>query len=105
MSNNKNKLKELNHYTLVNTCETFEELANAVSKIAENNDGWINEKADPVEAQSIINRCLLLPDYPVEEFPKDYGIRQQVIYILYNQKSDISKVTLGDIAAFIHHMV
>jgi hypothetical protein len=112
MSNNRNYKRRLNHYKLVSGCETLYELRDAILRIAEDNNGWINGKTKSFDAQTMANNCVNFLNEPLTSLTRNYGIRQQAIYILYYQEklckseeTDISSVTLGDIAAYIHHML
>lgn len=113
MSSNRNTLRKLNHYKLVNHCETLEELSDAIIEIAKDNNGWINGKQESYSAEKMAENCLNLSNNSFNLLTDNYGIRQQAIYILYcngeldsiETKSNIENVTIGDLMDFIKHML
>lgn len=106
-----NNKKDLEYYQLVNGCETLNELSEVIIEIGLANKGWVNGKTSTFHAQTMADNCLKLPNGSLNSLTRNYGIRQQAIYILHYQGDlqetkdiDICDVTLGDIVEFIKQM-
>lgn len=73
----------LNYYELVNKCQTLQELAKAIEYIAKDNNGFINGRTRTFNAEKMIKACLNIERLPLNALTRNYGIRQQAIYILF----------------------
>lgn len=73
-------MTDIEMYELVNSCETVEELESAVKQIANAKDCTDIETERLV---SSVNKVVNLGAI-VDSLPKDYGVRQQALYLKYN---------------------
>lgn len=94
-------LEELKYYKLVNECENLDQLANVILEIGNEDFGEIKGRSKGFDSQRMADNCLRLPDVPINTLTRNYGIKQQAIYILHYQRKEIEDITLGDIAEFI----
>lgn len=67
-------------YDAVNQCETFEELANVILSFAES-DGMIQGRAKRFNAKMMAEMCLMFDTMPPNRLTREFGIRQQAMYI------------------------
>jgi hypothetical protein len=75
-------MTELEKYEAVNKCETFEELANMIESFADE-DGMIQERVNKFDATEMAKLCRDYPNYPRNVLTREFGIRQQAMYIEY----------------------
>lgn len=75
-------MTELEKYQKVNKCETFEELAQAIESFADVN-GNIKGKKQHFEAKQMANCCRRYNEFIHNSLTREYGIRQQAMYILF----------------------
>lgn len=80
-------MTELEKYKLINRCETFEELKEAILKLADEGD-MIEGRSTEFSARTMadnVERFQISPNY----LTRSYGIRQQAFYIQWyiNQHS------------------
>jgi len=75
-------MTELEKYKAVNKCETFEELANVIESFADE-DGTIQGRVNKFDATKMAKLCRDYPNYPRNVLTREFGIRQQAMYIQY----------------------
>lgn len=75
-------MNELEKYELINSCENVAELEDAIIKIAEPS-GMINgrEKQFDAKYMSSFVRCIVNDSCDPRYLTRNYGIRQQALYI------------------------
>lgn len=79
-------------YDAVNVCKTFEELAQVIESFADS-DGLIQGRSRKFEAQKMANLCRVYVDYPRNVLTREFGIRQQAMYIEHYTKEYEHKTT------------
>jgi hypothetical protein len=89
---NKLKSKDMNtlqKYELINKCETYEELAQAILKIGEYENGIIKGRNKVFKSIDLAYGVKMGPQLPHPSYlTRVYGIRQQYLYIkFYEEKS------------------
>jgi RAB protein geranylgeranyltransferase component A len=77
-------MTELEKYQAVNKCESFEELANVIESFADE-DGMIQGRADKHDAERMARYCRNFSMFQPYVLTREYGIRQQALYISYYQ--------------------
>jgi hypothetical protein len=74
-------------YEAVNSCETYEELAEAIRKIGV--DGMIQGRIRPFDSEKMAKACENFGSYMELKMPniltREFGIRQQAMYIYYSE--------------------
>jgi hypothetical protein len=71
------------YWELVNRSETFEELANVILKMA-NNNGMIQGRDRKFNAEHMANNCINFKELGNPRLlTREFGIRQQALYINY----------------------
>lgn len=78
-------MTELEKFKLVNACETLEELAQAIEAISDEN-GMIQGRTKYFNAERMASHCMNFRLRPANTLTREYGIRQQGLYILYYDK-------------------
>lgn len=79
-------MTELEKYERVNKCETLDELADAIESFADES-GLIKGKTRFFNADKMSNYCRTYSYKVHNTLTREYGIRQQALYILfYNYK-------------------
>lgn len=78
-------MKHLTNYELVNRCETAEELSDAIIKISNPQSGLIEGRSRSFNAYNMANACfgVIEGHIPANMLTREYGIRQQALYIKY----------------------
>lgn len=77
-------MEELDKWKLVNGCQTKEELCNAVDAITENGNiiGNTGKLFDADKIKRSINAAMA-KTHPANVVTRAYGIRQQMLYLMY----------------------
>jgi hypothetical protein len=78
-------MTELEKYQKVNECETFGELALAIESFADET-GTIQGRSRKFDAKMMAHYCINFKEYPPNALTREYGIRQQAMYIDYYTK-------------------
>lgn len=76
-------MTELEIYKLVNQCETLEELSDVILDLADEN-GMLQGKTNKFNAGVMAAHCLNFNNLPANCLTRNYGIRQQAVYCIYN---------------------
>jgi len=72
-------------YQLVNTSETLKELADAI-RLAGDKEGRIQGRTRTFDANKMASYCENYESMPKNTLTREYGIRQQALYILYFER-------------------
>jgi len=75
-------MKRLQIYDRVNQCETLEELSQVILELADEN-GEIRGRERSFDAAKMAERCLNFRNYIPNVLTRQFGIRQQAMYIIY----------------------
>lgn len=77
-------MTDLEKYNLVNSCETVEELTNAVLALTDE-DGMIQGRIRAFDGRRMAENVNLVVTYGVQAnvLTREFGIRQQALYIAY----------------------
>lgn len=78
-------MTDLEKYQAVNKCETLEELAQCILSFADEN-GVIEGRTRPFEAKLMANACRGYSLHYPNVLTREWGIRQQAMYILFYSK-------------------
>jgi len=78
-------MTELDKYKKVNQCETLEELANVIESFA-NEDGLIKGRTKDFNAELMAGFCRYFKPNMHNLLTREFGIRQQALYILFYDK-------------------
>lgn len=80
-------MTELEKYELVNMAETEEQLAAAILELSDPETGKIQGRAREHDAKRMVERMTLFMkgQFPPNGMTREYGIRQQAMYIKYYQ--------------------
>jgi hypothetical protein len=80
-------MTELEKYQLVNQAEDEKELASAILKLADPETGKIKGRAKDHDAERMMRRLSMFMKgyFPPNGMTREYGIRQQAMYIKYYQ--------------------
>lgn len=77
-------MEEVEKWKRINSCETHEELKKAIIEIADNDNIQGREKSWKASYQSDVVQFLWEnPTIEMNMLTRSYGIRQQMIYLLY----------------------
>ena len=80
------KMTELEKYLKVNKCESLRELSEVIKSFADEN-GIIKGRVHEFNAEKMADHCLNFEIFPPNVLTREYGIRQQAMYLLhYNLK-------------------
>ena len=76
-------MEEIDKWKRINSVESIEDLKKAILDIAE--DGIIMGKSRPWEAVKQVKGvdAIMEKDYPINVLTRSYGIRQQMMYLMY----------------------
>lgn len=69
----------------VNSCETLIHLARIIESLADE-DGYIMGRTKKFSAKKMASICRKYEDYPKNALTREFGIRQQAMYIMYHNK-------------------
>ena len=72
----------LERFQKVNECETLEQLATVIESFADN-DGLIKGRTKNFNAEVMSNICRRYTPVEHNMLTREYGIRQQALYILF----------------------
>ena len=77
-------MEELEKYELVNKCETIEELVQTIILLSDDM-GMIKGRDREFDARQMAENCYLVcnKNYSPNLLTREYGIRQQALYIRY----------------------
>jgi acetyl-CoA acetyltransferase len=75
-------MNEIDKYTRVNTCSTLDELADVILSFADEN-GQIKGRTRNFNAQVMADICRRYTAVEHNMLTREYGIRQQALYILF----------------------
>jgi len=78
----------LDKYEQVNKCETLEELALVIETFADE-DGMIQGRERKFNSNNMASACRVFQFQPVETLTREFGIRQQGMYIRHYLSSDL----------------
>lgn len=78
-------MEDLKKYEAVNRCETLDELAEVILSFADE-DGNIQGRVRKFNAEMMANACRNYPEFPKNILTREFGIRQQAMYIEYYNK-------------------
>ena len=78
-------MTDLEKYEAVNKCETLEELAQVIESFADEL-GNIQGRAREFEARKMANNCRRYSLSIHNSLTREFGIRQQAMYILFYNK-------------------
>ena len=70
-------------YDTVNACETLEELSKVILSFADS-DGMIQGRTKKFKAKKMAHACMAMGILKPNMLTREFGIRQQAIYILNN---------------------
>ena len=73
-------MTDLEKYEAVNKCESLEELANVIISFADIT-GEIQGRKRKFDAEKMAQACRVYPDYGYNTLTREFGIRQQAMYI------------------------
>ena len=78
-------MTELEKYQLVNSCETVEGLTNAIRQIADPETGKIQGRVKEFDSQRMAGYVTFVINEgaPANLLTREFGIRQQALYIKY----------------------
>jgi hypothetical protein len=78
-------MEELEKYQLINKCETDNELADAIIAISNPETNMILGRTKVFDAMKMAENCHLVikRDFPPNLLTREFGIRQQALYIKY----------------------
>lgn len=78
-------MTDLEKFQLVNSCETAEELTNAIRKLADPETGKIRGRAREFDSQRMAGYVTFVINEgaPANLLTREFGIRQQAHYIRY----------------------
>lgn len=82
-------MNRLEIYDKVNQCETLQELSLIILDLADA-DGMIQGRTQKFNAGKMAARCLIFKQLPSIYLTREFGIRQQALYIINNEKNTIS---------------
>lgn len=74
--------EKLKIYELVNSCESFLGLSNIILSLVDE-DGMIQGRDRKFKAHLMAESCLNYPNLPKNVLTREFGIRQQAMYLLY----------------------
>ena len=69
-------------YDAVNKCETLDELADLILEFSDAN-GYIHGRVRPFLAQPMSEACRQFKHFSPNRLTREFGIRQQAMYISY----------------------
>lgn len=69
-------------YDLVNDCEDLSQLADVILSLADE-DGMIQGRTKKFNAGKMADACLHYRNRPKNNLTREFGIRQQALYILF----------------------
>lgn len=75
-------MNRLEIYDKVNQCETLEDLSKIILELADKN-GEIQGRTRRFDAAKMAERCLFFKNHIPNVLTREFGIRQQAMYILY----------------------
>jgi hypothetical protein len=75
-------MDRLEVYDKVNQCETLEQLAEIIESLA-SEDGFIQGRTRGFNAEKMVWACLNYDKMNKNVLTREFGIRQQAMYILY----------------------
>jgi hypothetical protein len=78
-------MNELEKYQAVNNCETLEQLAEVILSFADE-DGNIQGRSRKFSASEMASACLEYDLAYHNSLTREYGIRQQAMYIIFYNK-------------------
>lgn len=78
-------MTELQRYEAVNKAETLQELAEVIRSFA-NDEGIIEGRTRGFDAERMARNCEMFDQIPPNALTRNYGIRQQALYIQYYNK-------------------
>lgn len=80
-------MEELYKWKMINSCETIEELKEAITKIGEN--GVIEGTSKEFKVEDQLRACNIVWEYtaPLNYLTRNYGIRRQMMYLLTIHRS------------------
>jgi hypothetical protein len=81
-------MSELEKFKLVNSCETAEELSDAIIKLSDPATGLIQGRTREFDAKQMAGRVsqVIAGDVYSTVLTREFGIRQQAIYIKYARR-------------------
>ncbi len=69
-------------YDAVNRCKSLGELAEVILSFADE-QGFIQGRTNKFNAKEMADACLRLPNVPYSLLTREFGIRQQSIYLTF----------------------
>lgn len=83
-------MTELEKYELVNSCETGQELKDAMLKISDSDNGVIRGRVRDFDGNRMAGYVHLVINEgaPANLLTRTYGIRQQAIYVAYSENRE-----------------
>ena len=75
-------MTDLDKYEAVNRCETLNQLAAVILSFADE-DGLMQGRTNKFNAERMSNACLHYENRPKNNLTREFGIRQQAMYITY----------------------
>ena len=81
-------MTELEKFQLVNSCETSQELADAIIKMADPETGEIKGRTRSFDAKRMSNNVfgVINGHYEFNVLTREWGIRQQAMYLIHYEK-------------------
>lgn len=79
------QIDRLKIYDRVNSCETFEGLANIIRSLADE-DGMIQGRTKKFNAEQMAEACMNFHHFRPNVLTREFGIRQQAMYINHYSK-------------------
>jgi hypothetical protein len=82
-------MTDLEKFQLVNSCETAEDLVSAIKQIADPETGKIQGRVKEFSAKKMAGYVILVvnQELPAELLTREFGIRQQALYLRYYIKN------------------
>jgi hypothetical protein len=75
-------MTDLEKYEAVNKCETLDQLAHVVLSFADE-EGMIQGRTNRFSALRMADACLHYENRPKNSLTREFGIRQQAMYLIY----------------------
>lgn len=79
-------MNELEKYEKVNKCETLDQLADVIDSFADT-DGKITGRSRRFDAKIMSDTCRRYTHMEHNRLTREYGIRQQALYILFYENT------------------
>jgi hypothetical protein len=84
-------MEQLEKFQLINSCETAEDLIAAIKQIADPETGMVQGRAREFKSAKMASYVtgIINGNLPPELLTREFGIRQQALYIRYYETTDL----------------